>query len=375
VSGRAPRIGILGAGQLGLMLAQAARDLDIGCRFYAESDDAPAASMGPVMTGAMDDDDRLARFADGLEVVTYEWENIPVPTARRIDQITPVRPAVRALEASQDRLTEKTFFVELGQPTARFAPVDSRQTLDEATADLGFPLVLKTRRLGYDGKGQLVLREPADADTAWQALGGRPLIAEQWVPFDRELSIIAVRGLDGSIACYPLIENSHADGILRTSLAPAPGLTEQTQAAAERCATQLLKALDYTGVLAIELFDVAGRLLVNEMAPRVHNSGHLTIEGAVTSQFENHVRAIVGLPLGETSIRGSAAMVNLIGTHPPAADLLAVPGARLHLYGKEPRPVRKLGHVTVGADAQDQVVDRQRQIQAIVTGSQKVSQK
>jgi 5-(carboxyamino)imidazole ribonucleotide synthase len=366
---REPRIGILGAGQLGLMLAQAARDLDIGCRFYAESADAPAASMGPVITGAMDDDDRLARFADGLEVVTYEWENIPVPAARRIGQITPVRPAVRALEASQDRLTEKTFFVELGQPTARFAPVDSQQDLDNAIADLGLPLVLKTRRLGYDGKGQFVLREPADAGTAWPELGSQPLIAEQWVPFDRELSIIAVRGLDGAVACYPLIENTHASGILRTSTAPAPGLAPTTQSAAERCATLALEALDYTGVLAIELFDVGGRLLVNEMAPRVHNSGHLTIEGAVTSQFENHVRAILGLPLGETSVRGSAAMVNLIGTHPPAADLLAVPGARLHLYGKEPRPGRKLGHVTVCADTRDQALERQRQVEAIVAGS------
>jgi 5-(carboxyamino)imidazole ribonucleotide synthase len=370
VSGRAPRIGILGAGQLGLMLAQAARDLDIGCRFYAESDDAPAASMGPVVTGAMDDDAQLARFAQGLEVVTYEWENIPVPAARRIDQLTPVRPAVRALEASQDRLAEKTFFVELGQPTARFAPVDSQRALDDAITELGFPLVLKTRRLGYDGKGQLVLRQPPDASGAWQALGGVPLIAEQWVPFDRELSIIAVRGLDGSVACYPLIENTHARGILRTSTAPASGLAQETQAAAERCATLALEALDYTGVLAIELFDAGGRLLVNEMAPRVHNSGHLTIEGAVTSQFENHIRAIIDLPLGETGIRGNAAMVNLIGAHPPAAALLAAPGARLHLYGKEPRPGRKLGHVTVCADTQDQVIDRQRHIQAIVAGSQ-----
>lgn len=363
------RIGILGAGQLGLMLAQAARDLDIGCRFYAESADAPAASMGPVVTGAMDDYERLARFADGLEVVTYEWENIPVPAARRIDGIAPVRPTVRALEASQDRLTEKTFFVELGQPTARFAPVASQHDLDNAIETLGLPLVLKTRRLGYDGKGQLVLHQPADADSAWQALGGTPLIAEEWIRFDRELSIIAVRGLDGGIACYPLIENSHAGGILRTSVAPAPTLTSQTQEAAERCATKALTALDYTGVLAIELFDVGGALLVNEMAPRVHNSGHLTIEGAVTSQFENHVRAIAGLPLGDTSIRGAAAMVNLIGDHPPTADLLATQGARLHLYGKEPRPGRKLGHVTVRADTQDQAIDRQRQIQAIVTGS------
>ncbi len=366
MSGAAPRIGVLGAGQLGLMLAQAARDLDIGCRFYAETTDVPAASMGPVITGAMDDDERLARFADGLEVVTYEWENVPVPAARRIEEVTPVQPTVRALEASQDRLTEKAFFTGLGEQTARFAPVDSREALDDAIADLGFPAVLKTRRLGYDGKGQLVLLKPADLDSAWLALNGLPLIAEEWVPFDRELSIIAVRGRDGSIACYPLIENSHRAGILRLSQAPAANLTGQTQAAAERCATRVLTALDYVGVLAIELFDVGGNLLVNEMAPRVHNSGHLTIEAAVTGQFENHVRAIGGLPLGDTGLRGFAAMVNLIGDQPPTAELLAIPGARLHLYGKSPRPGRKVGHVTVCAATEEQARDSQRQLEAIV---------
>ena len=371
MTGPAPKIGVLGAGQLGLMLAQAARDLDVGCRFYAESAEVPAASMGPVVTGAMDDYEQLARFAHGLEVVTYEWENIPVPAAQRIDAITPVRPNMRALEASQDRLTEKTFFVGLEQPTARFASVDSRNAINEAMEDLDFPLVLKTRRLGYDGRGQAVVHQPSELYRSWQALrgpalGGRPLIAEEFVRFDRELSIIAVRGQDGSIACYPLIENSHQDGILRTSLAPAPNVAQETQAAAERCAVRALEALDYVGVLAVELFDVGGELLVNEMAPRVHNSGHLTIEGAVTSQFENHVRAILGLPLGDTAIRGFAAMVNLIGDQPPAAELLAVPGARLHLYGKSPRSGRKLGHVTVCADTREQAVDRQHQIQAAV---------
>ncbi|HET7015961.1 MAG TPA: ATP-grasp domain-containing protein, partial [Streptosporangiaceae bacterium] len=218
--------------------------------------------------------------------------------------------------------------------------------------------------------GQVILRSPSDLDNAWQALGDSPLVAEEWVPFDRELSIIAVRGQDGSMACYPLIENSHHDGILRTSLAPAPHLSADAQSAAEQCATRVLTALDYIGVLAIELFDVGGRLLVNEMAPRVHNSGHLTIEGAVTSQFENHVRAILGLPLGDTSISRPVVMVNLIGDQPPTPDLLAIPGARLHLYGKSPRPGRKLGHVTVCAETPDQAVDRQRQIQATVAAHQ-----
>ncbi len=361
----AARIGILGAGQLGLMLAQAARDLDITCRFYAETGDVPAASMGTVITGSLDDDDALARFADGLDVVTYEWENVPVAAVRRIAGITPVRPGVAALEVAQDRLAEKSFVTELGERTARFVPVGSRETLDQAIAALGFPAVLKTRRLGYDGKGQAVLRQPADLDAAWQALGNVPLIAEEWVSFDRELSIIGVRGPDGSIACYPPVENRHHEGILRVSTAPAPGVAADTARAAARCATQVLTALDYVGVLAIELFDVGGELLVNELAPRVHNSGHLTIEGAVTSQFENHVRAILGLPLGETSIRGAACMVNLIGDLPSIAEVLAIPGAHLHLYGKSPRPGRKLGHVTVCADTLAQADKRRRQAEAI----------
>ncbi len=363
------RIGILGAGQLGLMLAQAARDLDITCRFYAESDDVPGASMGTVISGSLDDDDALARFASGLDVVTYEWENVPVAAVRRIAEITPVRPAEAALEVSQDRLAEKTFVTELGERTARFVPVGSRETLDEAIAALGFPAVLKTRRLGYDGKGQAVLRQPADLDAAWRALGGVPLIAEEWVSFDRELSVIAVRGQDGRIACYPPVENRHHEGILRVSTGPAPGITAETAAAAERCATRVLTALGYVGVLAIELFDAGGQVLVNELAPRVHNSGHLTIEGAVTSQFENHVRAILGLPLGDTSIRGAACMVNLIGDLPPVAEVLAVPGAHLHLYGKAPRPGRKLGHVTVCAGTLAEVQERRRQVEAIGIGS------
>ncbi|HET9898394.1 MAG TPA: 5-(carboxyamino)imidazole ribonucleotide synthase [Streptosporangiaceae bacterium] len=374
MSGEHPRIGILGAGQLGLMLAQAARDLDIGCRFYAESDDVPGASMGTVIRGSLDDEAGLARFASGLDAVTYEWENVPVAAVRRVAEITPVRPASAALEVSQDRLAEKTFFTQLGEQTARFAPVGSREALDKAVADLGFPSILKTRRLGYDGRGQAVLRQPADLGVAWQALGvagsnSVPLILEERVNFDRELSVIGIRGEDGSIACYPPVENHHRDGILRVSTAPAPGIAAQTTAAAIRCATRTLTALGYVGVLAIELFDVGGQLLVNEMAPRVHNSGHLTIEGAVTSQFENHVRAVLGLPLGDTRIRGAASMVNLIGDLPPVSEVLAIPGAHLHLYGKSPRPGRKLGHVTVCADTQAQAAELRRQVESVMTRS------
>ncbi len=360
-----PRIGILGAGQLGLMLAQAARNLDVACRFYADSSDVPGATMGTVISGSLDDDAQLARFADGLDVVTYEWENVPVSAARRIEEFTPVLPPVRALEAAADRLAEKRFFAGLGVPAARFAPVDSREALDDAVAAIGFPAVLKTRRLGYDGKGQAVLRQQADLDAAWDAVGGSPLLLEEWVSFDRELSVIGVRGRDGSITCYPPIENQHHAGILRVSTAPAPGLTAEIMAAAARCVTRALTALDYVGVLAVELFDVGGRLLVNEMAPRVHNSGHLTIEGAVTSQFENHVRAILGLPLGDAGVRGFACMVNIIGDLPPVSEVLAIPGAHLHLYGKSPRPGRKLGHVTVCADTLAQAHQLRGRVEAI----------
>jgi 5-(carboxyamino)imidazole ribonucleotide synthase len=369
-----PRIGILGAGQLGLMLAQAARDLDIACRFYADDDDVPGAAMGVVIKGSPDDDARLASFASGLDVVTYEWENIPIPAVRQVEKFAPVLPSARALEVSADRLAEKMFFAELGELTARFAPVDSRESLDDAIAAIGFPAVLKTRRLGYDGKGQAVLRQPADLGVAWAAIGGRPLILEEWVSFDRELSVIGVRGRDASIACYPLIENQHRAGMLRASTAPAPGLAGQTTAAAARCVTRALTALDYVGVLAIEMFEVGGQLVVNEMAPRVHNSGHLTIEGAVTSQFENHVRAILGLPLGAADLRGFACMVNIIGDVPPVSEVLAIPGAHLHLYGKSPRPGRKLGHVTVCADTAPQALAGRHRVEALVNQEADMSQ-
>lgn len=376
---RSPRVGVLGAGQLGLMLAQAARDLDVACHFYAESGDEPGASMGPVTCGSLNDDDLLARFAGGVDVVTYEWENIPIPAVQQVEKFASVLPSVRALEVSADRLAEKTFFTELGELTARFAPVDSRESLDDAIAAIGFPAILKTRRLGYDGRGQAVLRQPADLDIAWKAIGGCPLILEEWVSFDRELSVIGVRGRDGNIACYPPIENTHHAGILRVSVAPAPGLTgeavaAETTAAAARCVTRALTALDYVGVLAVELFDVGGRLLVNEMAPRVHNSGHFTIEGAVTSQFENHVRAILGLPLGTTSLRGFSCMLNIIGDLPPVSEVLAIPGAHLHLYGKSPRPGRKLGHVTVCADTLAQARAGRRRVEALVHQGADVSQ-
>ena len=314
-------VGVIGGGQLGRMLALAGIPLGLSFRFLDPAPDASAGEIGELLVGAYDDPALLDRLADGAAAVTYEFENVPVGAAQRVGAV----PAAAALEASQDRLVEKRLFRRLGIPTAR---ID-----DEVEA---FPAILKTRRLGYDGKGQRLLSGP------WTgAVPGHVL--EERVPFDRELSLLAVRGRNGETRFWPLVENVHEDGILRSSRAPA---LDAPQAAAEEYGRRLLDQLGYVGVLALELFEVGGRLLANELAPRVHNSGHWTIEGAATSQFENHLRAILGLPLGSTASR-PALLRNLIGTAPAAHAVLAVPGAHLHLYGKQPRPGRKLGHVTL----------------------------
>jgi 5-(carboxyamino)imidazole ribonucleotide synthase len=344
-------IGILGAGQLGRMLALAGYPLGMRFRFFDPGPGSPAGMLAEQIVAGYDDRAALERFAGSLDLVTYEFENVPVTTARFLDHLVPVYPPPAALEAAQDRLAEKQFFQRLGIPTPRFAAVDSYASLEAAVAKLGLPAVLKTRRMGYDGKGQAVLRATRDVAGAWDALGGQPLILEGFVDFARELSVLAVRGRDGHVLCYPLVQNEHRNGILYRSTAPAPDLPSEMQALAETYAARALEALGYVGLLAIELFEVNGALLVNEMAPRVHNSGHWTIEGAATSQFENHLRAVAGLPLGATAARGHAAMLNLIGTLPETAPLLALPECHLHLYGKAPRPGRKLGHVTVRAES------------------------
>ena len=340
------RVGILGGGQLGRMLALAGYPL--GLRFgFLDPNDGSAGHVGELIRGEFDDPAALDRFASGCDVVTYEFENVPAATVRRIAERVPVFPPADALEVAQDRLAEKQLFTRLGIPTPAFAPVASRQELDAAIEQVGLPAVLKTRRLGYDGKGQAVLRTPADAAAAWERLGSSPLILESFVGFDRELSILAVRSRSGETSTYPLVQNEHADGILRVSRAPAPGLTEPLQRLASSHAAAILKTLNYVGVLAIEWFQVGDTLLANEMAPRVHNSGHWTIDGAVTSQFENHLRAILGWPLGDASCRGVAAMVNLIGQAPPPSELVGHAGLHVHLYGKEPRPGRKVGHLNL----------------------------
>lgn len=363
------QIGILGGGQLGRMLALAGYPLGFRFRFLDPSPDACASHVGELIVGAYDDPDALEQFRQDLDVVTYEFENVPAAATQQLIDHIPVHPAPAALDVAQDRLTEKQFFRQHEIGTAPFAPVDSRDDLRAALDEIGLPAVLKTRREGYDGKGQVIIRAIDDAEAAWQQIGGVPLILEGFVPYERELSILAMRGLDGSFVCYPLVENVHRGGILYRSRAAAPELDPALQAAAETSARRVMDSLDYVGVLAIEFFQHEGRLLANEMAPRVHNSGHWSIEGAETSQFENHLRAVAGLPLGPTDVRGHAAMVNLIGATPERDDVLAIPGAHLHLYGKSARPGRKLGHVTLRDDDAESLAERLGELEALIEKS------
>jgi 5-(carboxyamino)imidazole ribonucleotide synthase len=357
-------IGILGGGQLGYMLALAGYALDFHFRFLDPSPQAPVGRIAARVTAEYTDFEALDKFAHGLALVTYEFENVPVEAVRRLAQKLPVYPPPQALEAAQDRLNEKSLFQKLGIPTTEFVAVNSVGELDAAIRKLGLPCILKTRRLGYDGKGQWVLRTQEDVAALDKDFPSAPLILEKFVSFTRELSILAVRGRSGETRFYPLVENHHRGGILRLSLAPAPNLSSALQNEAENAASRILKALDYVGVLAVELFECGGHLLANEIAPRVHNSGHWTIEGAVASQFENHLRAVSGLPLGETRTLGHSAMLNLIGEVPDPAELLIVPDTHLHLYGKSLRPGRKVGHVTVRADSTEQLTARLKQLPA-----------
>lgn len=364
------KIGILGGGQLGYMLGLAGYPLGLHFRFLDPSPEAPVGRIASRVTADFGDESALEKFAHGLDLVTYEFENVPVQAARFLAERVPVIPPPEALEAAQDRLTEKQFFQNLGIRTTEFAAVADREALDAAIQKIGLPAVLKTRRLGYDGKGQSVLRTAGDVarvknelpahnsadDSASQR--GAPFILERFIAFTRELSILGVRSRTGETAAYPLVENHHREGILRLSLAPAPQLDPAIQRLAADAVRRAMEALNYAGVLAIEFFESEGRLLANEMAPRVHNSGHWTIEGAMTSQFENHLRGILGLPLGSTNAIGHSAMLNLIGELPEAAQVLSVPDAHLHLYGKTARAGRKLGHVTLRANSVEQLATR-----------------
>jgi 5-(carboxyamino)imidazole ribonucleotide synthase len=346
-------IGILGAGQLGRMLAVAALKLGLRTHIFAPEAAAPAYDAAAARTvAAFDDEAALARFADAVDVATFEFENVPTATVDFLAGRVPVRPGVRALAQTQDRLIEKTFLRDLGLKTAPFVKVEDAGALVRAVAELGRPAILKTRRFGYDGKGQSLIREGSNVAAVHRTLGQAPMILEGFVAFEREVSVVAARSLEGEIVAYDLCENEHERHILARTRAPAR-VSQETAAEAKRIAGVVLEALDYVGVLAVELFVICDRqgregLVVNEIAPRVHNSGHWTIEGAETSQFEQHIRAIAGWPLGVPTRRGRAEMHNLIGEDAEDwRDILAEPNLSLHLYGKlEIRPDRKMGHVT-----------------------------
>jgi 5-(carboxyamino)imidazole ribonucleotide synthase len=344
-------VGIIGAGQLGRMLALAGYPLGLRFVFLDAARDAPGGQVGEIIEGRFDDSDGLRTLAAQVDVVTFDVENVPVQAVQDIAQTRPFRPPVAALGAAQDRLEEKRLFDRLGIPVAPYRSVVSADDLADALEAIGVPAVLKTRRLGYDGRGQRFIRDRRDAAAAWNDLGGVPMVLEGFVPFDREVSLIGARSVNGETRFYPLSENVHGDGILRYSRAPCdPG---KLQAAAESHVDRLLSHFAYAGVLTVEFFVCGDRLLANEMAPRVHNSGHWTIEGAVTSQFENHLRAILDLPLGSTEPTGYSGMVNFLGDIPPLREVLAIPNAHFHDYGKSRRPGRKLGHCTVVCESPD----------------------
>jgi 5-(carboxyamino)imidazole ribonucleotide synthase len=360
----ATRIGVLGGGQLGQMLGLSAIPLGIECVFYDPSPDAPARVAGQHVCAAWDDREALARFAESVDVITFEFENVPTASLSFLASLRPVRPGVRSLELTCDRIREKEFLRDAGVPVQPFAAVASEADLDLALATVGPHGVLKTRTLGYDGKGQRVVRAAAELAPAWDGLGRRPCIYEAFVPFDREISVVATRALDGSTAVYPVVENLHTQGILFRSLAPArvPGPLAES---ATHHARSVLEGLGHVGTLALEMFVADQTLVANEIAPRVHNSGHWTIQGARTSQFENHMRAIAGLPLGDAGAHGHAAMVNLIGGVPETDEVLALPGASAQFYGKAPRPGRKVAHMNVVADSREQLLARLAPLESI----------
>lgn len=337
------KLGIIGAGQLARMLAIAAHPLGIDCHCLAQMPDESAASVATLWVGH----ERWRDFCQAVDVITLENENVDLDFAAALHNIKPLRPGLKVLEFAQDRLLEKQAFVAAHIPVTPFHPVDSFAQLQRGVELLGLPCILKTRRGGYDGKGQYRLLRADDSERAWQLLGGQSLILEAFVNFTTELSIIAVRGIHRDVVFYPLTQNWHREGILRISRAPVPQHMQCYQEIAQDYAQRLLEVTDYVGVLAIELFLTEHGLLANECAPRVHNTGHWTIEGAQTSQFENHVRAVCGLPLGLTDLLQPSVMINCLGSMPTAESILSISGAHYHDYQKPPRPGRKVGHITL----------------------------
>ncbi|PID43110.1 MAG: 5-(carboxyamino)imidazole ribonucleotide synthase [Proteobacteria bacterium] len=359
------KVGILGAGQLGRMLALAGFPLDMTFTFY-DTSGSPTANIGKTYIDTDANFPLLDDFLSEVDLVTYEFENIPSRLTRAVEQKKPLFPSTESILVCQNREYEKALFTRLGIPTARYFVVESAEQLKQAAGELGCPVVAKSVTDGYDGKGQAVLKSPVEADAAWQAIGHKKLVVESFVEFKRELSIIAVRGRTGQIEYYPLTENTHHQGILRYSIAPAPELNPQIESLAQQLVKSLVDELDHTGVLTLELFETETGLIANEMAPRVHNSGHWTINSDLCSQFENHLRAIAGLPLGNTRSIRPACMINLIGKTGDLSKILQFPYANLHLYGKAERAGRKIGHITINADTYNELIWRVKNIQSIL---------
>lgn len=360
------RIGILGAGQLGRMLALEGYPLGHSFVFYDLSG-SPTVGMGDVISDP--ERRRLEEFLGQVECVTYEFEHLPLDLVETIGQRLPLRPGIKALATGKNREKEKALFNALNIPTPAYRVVASLQDLKEAVEELGTPVVAKSITEGYDGKGQAVIRSVAEAEAAWSAIGHQRLIVEAFVQFEREISIIACRNGTGEVRVYPPAENIHKDGILRYSIAPAPHLAPALHEQANVYIAKLLSELDFVGVLALELFETREGLLANEIAPRVHNSGHWSIEGAVTSQFENHIRAVAGDPLGDTGTRGVSCMVNIIGEYGDRASILKLPYAHLHHYGKPEMPGRKLGHINVVADSYDVLYEQVKDCARLLPGA------
>jgi 5-(carboxyamino)imidazole ribonucleotide synthase len=346
------------------MLALAGYPLGVECRFVGDGPTSPAGRIAPIRAAALDDAAALAELASEVDVLTFEIENVSIPVLTSVAEHVAVYPPPPIVAIAQDRLAEKQLFESLSIPTAKFVVVDKRGDLERIGDTLGWPVVLKARRLGYDGRGQRVVTSVTGLLAAWDELARVPAIVEGWVDFERELSLIAVRGADDMQAFYPLTENVHRDGILVSSIAPYGD--SRLQRTAEQWLREIMMKFDYRGVLTVEFFSTPAGLVANEIAPRVHNSGHWTIEGAETSQFENHLRAVLGWPLGATGMRGHAAMLNFLGRIPDPADILAIPDAHLHDYGKEPRPGRKVGHCTVLDSSRDRLLARLASLRATI---------
>tara|TARA_R110001592_G_scaffold363208_1_gene681373 strand:- start:4245 stop:5372 length:1128 start_codon:yes stop_codon:yes gene_type:complete len=369
------KVGVLGAGQLGRMLALAGYPLELDFHFY-DTSGSPSAGLGEITSdpSANLENEKLKAFLSDVDVVTYEFEHLPLALTRHIEKQAKLFPPSKSIEVCQNRALEKALFTKLGIPSPKYHIVNSLASLKNAVEDLDCPVVTKTTTEGYDGKGQFVIKSPDQCEAAWNSIGltengPRDLIVEAFVNFKRELSIIAVRSLDDDMAVYPLTENDHYEGILRYSFAPAVNVAKETAEQAKRYIKELMHELGHVGVLTLELFETDTGLVANEMAPRVHNSGHWTIEGCVSSQFDNHLRAITGMPLGSTEAIRPTCMINIISEKGNIPGIMALPYAHIHLYGKEERAGRKLGHITVQADSMEELKWRVKNIASFLPGS------